>query len=268
MRGRWAELIGGPFRASWRAGLGWSIALVVLIVSTVAFWPAFRGASGITQAIDQLPAPLLGAFGLEGFGTPAGYLRGGLYELVIPLVFAAAGVLFANSATAGEEDAGRLELFVSQPVPRAAFFAGRSIAVFAWLAVLTLVALAAQLASDQVFGVPMDTGRVAATVVLCGLLGAFVAGLCLAVAGFVARPQLVQSVGFSVAYISYLILALFPLSSLLAPWREIAPWGWALGGDPLVNGAEIWRYLLLGGPAALFAVVGAYAFDRRDIRSE
>ena len=88
MSGRWAELIGGPFRASWRAALGWSIALVVLIVSTVAFWPAFRGASGITQAIDQLPAPLLGAFGLEGFGTPAGYLRGGLYELVIPLVFA------------------------------------------------------------------------------------------------------------------------------------------------------------------------------------
>jgi ABC-2 type transport system permease protein len=267
MRSRWAELAGGPFRASWRAGLGWSIALVVLIVSTVAFWPAFRGASGITQAIDQLPAPLLGAFGLEGFGSPAGYLRGGLYELVIPLVFAVAGVLFANSATAGEEDAGRLELFVSQPISRVAFFAGRCVAVFAWLAVLTLVALAAQLASDQIFGVPIGAGPVTATVVLCGLLGAFVAGLSLAVAGFVARPQLVQSAGFSVAYLSYLILALFPLSSLLAPWREIAPWGWALGGDPLVNGAEIWRYLLLGGPAVLLAAVGALAFDRRDIRS-
>ena len=53
----------------------------------------------------------------------------------------------------------------------------------------------------------------------------------------------------------------------LAPWREIAPWGWALGGDPLVNGAEIWRYLLLGGPAVLLAFVGALAFERRDIRS-
>jgi len=182
-------------------------------------------------------------------------------------VFAAAGVLFANGATAGEEDAGRLELVVSQPVSRVAFFAGRSVAVFGWLTVLTLVALAAQMASDQIFGVPIGAGPVIATVVLCGLLGAFVSGLCLAVAGLVARPQLVQSAGFGVAYISYLILTLFPLSSLLAPWREIAPWGWALGGDPLVNGAEIWRYLLLGGPAVLLAFVGALAFERRDIRS-
>ncbi|MGO9205719.1 MAG: hypothetical protein ACLQBX_05945 [Candidatus Limnocylindrales bacterium] len=267
MSARWAELVGGPFRASWRAALGWSVAFVVLIVSTMAFWPAFRGSSGITTAIDQLPAPLLSAFGLQGFGTPAGYLRGGLYELVMPLCFAAAGVLFANSATAAEEDAGRLELYVSQPISRGAFFTGRAIAVFAWLVVLTLVALAIQLASDQVFGVPIATGRVAATVVLCGLLGAFLAGLCLAVAGFVARPQMLFSAGFGVAYMSYLILALFPLSSLLAPWRQIAPWGWALGGDPLVNGSEAWRYLLLGGPAVLLAAVGVIAFARRDIRS-
>jgi ABC-2 type transport system permease protein len=265
--GRWAELIGGPFRASWRAALGWSLAFVVLIVSTMAFWPAFRGSSGITAAIDQLPTPLLSAFGLQGFGSPAGYLRGGLYELVMPLCFAAAGVLFANSATAAEEESGRLELFVSQPVSRAVFFTGRAIAVFAWLAVLTLVALAVQLASDQVFGVPIDTGHVAATVVLCGLLGALLAGLCLAVAGVVDRPQLALSAGLGVAYVSYLVLALFPLSSLLAPWRQIGPWGWALGGDPLVNGGDAWRYVLLGGPAVLLAALGVVAFDRRDIRS-
>ena len=132
---------------------------------------------------------------------------------------------------------------------------------------MTIVALAVQLASDQVFGVPIDAGRVAATVVLCGLLGAFLAGLCLAVAGFVARPQMLLSVGFGIAYTSYLVLALFPLSSLLAPWRQIAPWGWALGGDPLVNGGEAWRYILFGGPAVLLAAVGVLAFEQRDIRS-
>ena len=112
-----------------------------------------------------------------------------------------------------------------------------------------------------------DAGRVAATVVLCGLLGAFLAGLGPAVARFVARPQMVLSAGFGIAYTSYLILALFPLSSLLAPWREIAPWGWALGGDPLVNGGDAWRYVLLGVPAVLLAAVGVLAFERRDIRS-
>jgi ABC-2 type transport system permease protein len=78
---------------------------------------------------------------------------------------------------------------------------------------------------------------------------------------------MVLSAGFGIAYTSYLILALFPLSSLLAPWREIAPWGWALGGDPLVNGGDAWRYVLLGVPAVLLAAVGVLAFERRDIRS-
>ena len=100
MSGRWIELVFGPFRASWRAGLCCSIWFALLVVSTVAFWPAFRGSSGISKDIDQLPAPVVQAFGLEGFGTPAGYLRGGLYELVVPLLFAAAGIMFANTATA------------------------------------------------------------------------------------------------------------------------------------------------------------------------
>jgi ABC-2 type transport system permease protein len=114
MMGRWAELVFGPFRASWRAGVAWGIGLVALVVSTVAFWPAFKGASGITEAMAQLPPALVQAFGLQGFGTPAGYLRGGLYELIVPLLIAAAGIMLANGSMAGEEDAGRLELFLAQ----------------------------------------------------------------------------------------------------------------------------------------------------------
>ncbi|MGZ6271001.1 MAG: ABC transporter permease subunit [Candidatus Limnocylindrales bacterium] len=267
MSRRWLELIFGPFRASWRAGLGWSILLALLIVSTVAFWPAFRGSSGISQAIDQLPQALLQAFGLEDFGTAAGYLRGGLYEVLVPLVFSAAGIVFANTMTAGDEDAGRLELFLAQPVTRTAFLAGRSLAVLGWLIVLTLVTLVAQLGSDALFDVPIDTTRVVATIVLCALLGAFMAGVCIAVAGASKRPGLVLSVGFGVAYTSYLVLALFQLSSLLAPWRHISPWDWALGGDPLSNPSDAWRYLVLAGGAVLFAAVGIVGFDRRDVRS-
>ena len=267
MSGRWVELTLGPFRASWRAGLGWSIGLALLVVSTVAFWPAFRGSSGISQAIDQLPGPVVQAFGLEGFGTPAGYLRGGLYELIVPLLFAMAGIGFTYSAIASEEDAGRLELFLAQPVSRTALLVGRSVAIFGWLLVLTIVVLASQLASDAVFGIQIETARVAATIVLCALLGAFHAGLCIAVAGAAARPTRLLSVGFSVAYAGYLVRALFPLSAILAPWRHVSPWDWALGSDPLVNGAEAWRYLLLAATGVLLAVAGLVAFARRDIRS-
>jgi len=267
MMGRWAELVFGPFRASWRAGVAWGIGLVALVVSTVAFWPAFKGASGITEAMAQLPPALVQAFGLQGFGTPAGYLRGGLYELIVPLLMAAAGIMLANGSTAGEEDAGRLELFLAQPITRWALFTGRSLAIGCWLVVLALALLVSQLLSDAAFGLEIDTNRALATIVLCVLLGALASGLSLAVAGAVAKPTLVLSVGFGVVFASYLVAVLFPLSAVLAPWRHLSPWDWALGGDPLVNGAEAWRYAALAVPAVLLALAGAFAFGRRDARS-
>jgi ABC-2 type transport system permease protein len=265
--GRWLELVVGPFRASWRAGAGWTIAFVLLVVSTVAFWPAFKGSAALDQAFQTIPKGVLEAFGLQDFTSPAGYLRGGLYEVIVPLMFAAAGVLFANSATAAEEDAGRLELLLAQPIKRRAFLAGRSLAILGWIVALAIVVLVAQVLSDAAFGLEIADSRIVSTIVLCGLLGAVYAALAIAIAGIVARPGLVLSVGLTLSLVGYLVAALFPLSDVLAPWAHISPWDWALGGDPLVNPAEPWRYATLAVPSLALVIVGIAAFDRRDIRS-
>jgi ABC-2 type transport system permease protein len=261
------ELVAGPFRASWRAGLGWSIAFVLMIVGTVAFWPAFQGSEGLKEALGQLPPALLEAFGLEDFGSPAGYLKGGLYDVVIPLMFAAAGVMLANSATAGEEDAGRLELWLAQPVTRRAVLGGRIAAVLGWLAVLAVVVLISQLASDAAFELEIADAPVVATVCLCALLGAWYVGLAIAVAGLVGRPGLVLSLGLGLSLLGYLVAALFPLSSVLEAWAWLSPWDWALGGDPLSNPTEALRYVALSASTAALLLLGEVAFARRDVRS-
>jgi ABC-2 type transport system permease protein len=265
--GRWLELVGGPFRSSWRAGLGWTIAFVLLVVSTVAFWPAFKGSTALGAAFQALPKGMVEAFGLQDFASPAGYLRGGLYEIIVPLMFAAAGVLFANSATAGEEDAGRLELLLAQPIKRRALLAGRSVAIIGWIVVLAILVLVAQLISDVAFDLQIADARIISTVALCGLLGAVYAGLSIAIAGILARPGLVLSVGLGLSLLGYLVAALFPLSDVLAPWAHLSPWDWALGGDPLVNATELWRYAALAVPSLALVVIGIAAFERRDIRS-
>ncbi len=264
---RGLQLVATPFWASWRAGVGWAVAFAFMVVGTVAFWPAFEGSGGLQDALGQLPPALLEAFGLEDFGSPAGYLKGGLYDVVIPLMFAAAGVMFANSMTSAEEDSGRLELWLSQPVTRSGVFAGRILAVLGWLAVLALVSLVSQLASDAAFGLEIAEARIVATVALCTLLGALYAAVALAVAGALGRPGPVLAVGLGLALAGYLVAALFPVSGPLKAWAWLSPWDWALAGDPLANPTEGIRYAALAIATAALALAGGVAFARRDVRS-
>jgi ABC-2 type transport system permease protein len=269
MSSRSRELLTGPIRAIRRSGLLWAISLVALVAMTVAFWPSFKGAmsASLTDFLNQLPQGLLQAFGMQDFVSPAGYLRGNLYALLVPLLIAGAGVGFANSLTASEEDSGRMEVLLAQPVSRHGLFAGRAAAVFVWVAILTAATAIGQLILDPLFGLEIATDRLMAAIVLSGLLGLFHAGLALALAGIVARPSVVLGVGLFVAFAGCTVATLFPISEPLKPWAHISPWDWALAGDSLSKPTELWRYLALGLPAVGMAAVGVFAFTRRDVRA-
>jgi ABC-2 type transport system permease protein len=248
-----------------RATIWWSLGLAALIAGTISVWPAFKGSSGISQAMDQLPSGVVQAFGLADFGTPAGFLRGNLYDFFVPLLLAAAAVLFVNGQTAGEEASGRMELYLAQPISRRVVLIGRVIAALIALTVVTVIVLLAQLASDAVFDLKIDAGFLVSTIVLSGLLAAFHGSLAVAVAGIRGRTSLVLAIGLGVAFAGLIANSLFPLSSLLAPWRHLSPWDWAFGGNPLEQATELWRYAALAVPSVILTAVGVFAIARRDI---
>ncbi|HEY3523471.1 MAG TPA: hypothetical protein VGK63_07180 [Candidatus Limnocylindrales bacterium] len=264
VRGRVRAVL-DPFLALRRSGLLWLVSIAALVALTVAFWPAFEGASGITEALEQLPGSLVDAFGLAELGTPAGFLQGNLYDLIVPLLIGGATIGFANGLTAADEDAGRLELVLAQPVTRQSVFAARTMAVLGWLIVLTVGTAAVQVASDRIIGLDIADARVVETAVLCGLLGAFHGGLALLIAGLRPRSGLVLGVTLAILIAGFVVTALFPLADQLRGLVHISPWDWAFGGDPLRSPTEPWRYLALGVPALAFAVLGAVAFSRRDV---
>lgn len=261
------ELVAAPFRQLRRSAVGWGIGLAVLVALTVAFWPLFAESSAISDAIESLPPAIVDAFGLAEFGTPAGFLRGNLYEFIVPLLLAIAAVAVANAVTAAEEDSGRLETYLAQPVSRTALFIGRIVAVTLWIVGMVLLILIVQLASDAVVGLEIDPARVVATVILCGLLALLHGALVLALAGWLPRPALLLSIGIAVVVGGYLVAALFPLSDTVAPLADASPWSWALGGDPLVNPTEPWRFVALLSPAIVLAGIGVLGFGRRDVRA-
>jgi beta-exotoxin I transport system permease protein len=261
------ELMFGPVRALGRATALWSVFVGALVAVTVAVWPAFRDSTAVNDIMNNVPSAIVQAFGLEGFGTPAGFLRGNLYDFFIPLLIAGAAVGFANSLTASEEDAGRLEVVLAQPVTRQAVFAGRAFSALVCTILLVAATTVVQFASDAAVNLQIGAGKLLATLVLSGLLATFHGGLALAIAGIRARPSVVLGAGLSVLVAGALISALFPLSDALKPLAHLSPWDWAFGGDPLVNGAAAWRYLALGIPSIVMATFGAWAFGHRDVVS-
>ena len=259
------ELVGGPLRAMRRATFWWCLGLAALIAATISIWPAFKGSSGLSQAIEQLPAGVVQAFGLADFGTPAGFLRANLYDFFVPLLIVIAAVVLANGQTASEEASGRLELLLAQPIDRRAVLLGRAIAALVALAVISVVLLIVQLVADAAVDLGIDTGYLVSTIALCALLGALHGSLAVAIAGVRARPSLVLGVGIGVAIAGCVVASLFPLSGVLAPWRHISPWDWAFGGNPLEQATDLWRYAALAVPSAILTTIGLVAVTRRDI---
>jgi len=259
------ELVGGPLRAMRRATFWWCLGLAALVAGTISVWPAFKGSSGISQAIDQLPSGVVQAFGLADFGTPPGFLRANLYDFFVPLLIIIAAVVLANGQTAGEEASGRLELYLAQPIDRRSALLGRAVAALLAVVVISLVLGLAQLGSDAAFDLSIDAGYLVSTIALCGLLAVLHGSLAVALAGISGRPSLVLGVGIGVGVAGCVVASLFPLSDVLAPWRHISPWDWAFGGNPLEQATEPWRYAALAVPSVILTAIGMFAVARRDI---
>ena len=259
------ELVALPLRALRRAMAWWSIGLATMIALTMAFWPAFRDSSIIQQGLDMIPPALAQAFGIQDLLSPEGYLRGNLYAILVPLLLVFAAVMATNGQTAAEETAGRLELNLAHPGARGGLFPGSAGAAAIAVSVISMAVFVAQIASDAIVDVHVDTGRLASTVVLSGLLALLHGAIGFAVAGFAARPSLALATGTVVAIAGYLVAALLPLSDVLAPWRHLSPWDWALGGDPLLHAAEPWRYVALIAPTVGLGALAVRAFGRRDV---
>ena len=261
------ELVAGPFRAMRRAVIWWSAALAGLVILTVAFWPIFKGSTGISDALDKLPAGILAAFGLQDFGSPAGYLRANLYEILVPILLVAAAVTFVGGQTAGEEAAGRLELYLTQPISRPAIYLGRAVAALLGLILVSLVLTLVQLVSDAVVGLQIPLGNLVSTILLSTCLAALFGSVAFAIACVRPRPSVVYGAGIELAVASYLVVALFSFSPVLEPWSHLSPWNWAFGGDPLGQATDLWRYLVLVIPSIGLILVGLWAVVRRDIAS-
>lgn len=262
-------MLANPFtKALWdarRSLLGWTLAIVAVAAMYGAFWPSMR-APELQAALDAYPKSLMEAFNYDDLTTAAGYLGGSVYGLMVPLLVAIFALAAGTRAVAGEEDAGTLDLLLAHPVSRTRFALYRVAAVFAEVVLIAVTVGVVMIALSGPVGFDgITVGEFTAMTLHLILFGTAFGALAFAVGAAIGGKGLTLAVGSGLTVLAYLAGGVIPQVDGLEWVRNLSPFHWYNGGDPLVNGAQ-WGYLgLLAAMTAILVAVGVVGFQRRDV---
>ena len=260
------ELVVRAVRAVRRSALWWSIGIVTFVVVNLAFWPSLEGSDAL-EGFDDM-ADLLEAMGAQNIATPSGYVDGQVYALLLPLLLSALAITLASGLTAGDEHAGRLELLHALPVSRRTVWWSRWTASVVVLAIVASVAGSSTVVSLPLFSLEeVSAGRVVTATIGCTLLAAFHGSVAYVVAATGSSRGVSAGLGIVVLVLGYLMSFVLPLADALSGARDVSPWFWALGDQPVTSGIEPWRLVLTAALTGAIVGVGTWAIGRRDIHT-
>jgi ABC-2 type transport system permease protein len=248
-----------------RSLLGWTLAVAGVGTLYAAFWPVVDTPE-MADAITAIPADMLAVFNYNDLSTAAGYLGGSVYGLLVPLLIVVFMVAAGTRAIASDEEAGTLDLPLAYPVGRLRLALQRFAAVLVGLvlvvAVLLLVMLAIRVPA-QLDSVSVP--NLAAMNLQLVLFGAGAGALAFAVGAATGSKGWALGLGSGAAVLGYLANSVLPMAEGLEWTRNLSPWHWYLGGDPLVNGVQVGNCLLLLAATVLLTAAGTWRFTARDI---
>jgi ABC-2 type transport system permease protein len=251
-------LLGGSVQSGIRAALApmllWGMGAALFATLFTAITPSIR------RGFEDLPEAREAAERIQFDVTSDVGIISALLFLVLPLL----ACLFAATLTSGmasQEAAGRLELELTYPVGRRAYFLQRVAASLAAIAGAVTLASAAFLTSAFLLGLDLDWGRAAAASLLLVLPPWIVLSFGYGVAGW--RPRMVAGAVAGTLAASFFFDLLAPALDLPGTVQKLSIF--QLYGQPLVEGVSwgdtaVMLALIVGCTAA-----GALAFARRDI---
>ena len=249
-----------------RSTLIWSGLLALFALSVIALWPSMSGSGSLDSMMDGLSPELASAFGVEDYGSAVGFVNGNLYAIVLPALLAVMAITQTASLTAGDEDAGRLELLMALPVSRTRIYVARFAAVATNLGVASVAVGAIVGVGGLVVDMGLSLDGIVTITLNLYLFSLFHAGIVFALAGAGWRSTAASGTAYGILGLGYVLHALVPL----AGWdgvARISPWHWALGNTPLTSGFDLAVTGQFIGWYGICVVGGIAALNRRSIRT-
>jgi ABC-2 type transport system permease protein len=245
--------------------LGWVIGVTAVGVTYAVFYPAVN-TPAMSDVMEAFPPGLLEAMGFAEIATAAGYLGSTTFGLLGPALIIVMAAVLGGSAIAGEEESGRLDLTLAHPVSRWTVLVHRFAAIaVAMLGVglvlaIALVAISGAAQLDEIGPQNLASGGLH-----LALLGAFFGAVAVAVGAMTGRRSIAYAVVAVVAVVTFIGNNLGPSVEGFAWLRDISPFHYYSGGQPLRNGLQVIDAAVLALASLVLVGAGGLAFDRRDL---
>jgi ABC-2 type transport system permease protein len=201
------EVLVETLRERRRSLAWWTLGLVALVALNVAFYPSVRDSAGLSTYAKDLPkaARALFAGGELDIASPTGYLNSQVFALTAPLLLLIFTIAGGATAVAGEEERGRLDLLLAQPLRRRDYVIQRFLALAGLLAVLTAALLATVSLGSALVDLKVGFDRLVAVSVSVGLLALLFGAVALATGAIVPGRGRAVAVATGLAVVSWLL---------------------------------------------------------------
>jgi ABC-2 type transport system permease protein len=262
------EIVLEALRERRRSMLWWGLGLAGLVALTVAFYPSIRDDEALSSYAEDLPESVRALFagGELDLGSPAGYLNSQIFSLMAPLLFLIFAISAGAGAVAGEEERGTLDLLLAQPVRRRAYVLERFLALAVLVGALTLFLAVVVALGSKLVDLEIGLGKVAAASAGVGLLAVLFGTVALAAGALGPGRTRAIAVAAGIATLAWIFDGLAQSVDALDALRRLEPYYWAVGRNPLRNGADWLGWALLAAATLLLAAAAAAGLERRDLR--
>ena len=199
-------------------------------------------------------------------GSPAAVLAFGWNHPVVHALLSAVAIALPARAIAGEVENGAIELVLSQPLSRAAYFGAHLIFGLGAIGTVLAVGLLGTLIGQQVFSLSPFGWRLAGFFVNAFLLQLAIYALTLLASAFGREAGRAAMVGVLVAVLSFLINAIAVLWDRAAFVKPYSLHGYFDPRQLLVQGHLATSSVIVLAAVAAIATLAAFTwFSRRDL---
>jgi ABC-2 type transport system permease protein len=245
--------------------IGWSIGLALYGLLMASLFDSIAGIEGYEEMMASYPPELMAFFGdLMGIATPKGYFD--IYYLnYMPIIIGIFAAIVGAGLLVSDEEKGILDLVMAHPLSRTSLYWGRVLGFLVATVVILLVGWLSWLIPTA--GTGFDLTWIELLRPFVPLFAVLALFGCLALLLSLLLPSVRVAAGASGGLLvaNYLLVGLSNTNEDLKAVMEYSPLHYYQAGKAISDLNFTWVAGLLA-VALLFALLGWWRFQRRDIR--